>query len=109
MKALRVGDPAPDIVLDTPHDVVVNTTSVGLRTETSPVAAEAIAAGAVVMDAVYDPAKTQLLRDAEARGAHIVPGKWMLVYQAAEQLTAWTGSEAPIDAMAEAFDRAIKS
>ncbi len=33
-------------------------------------------------------------------------GKWMLVYQAAEQVALWTGRKAPVEAMADAFDRA---
>jgi shikimate dehydrogenase len=77
-----------------------------LRADASPVAADAIPRGAVVLDAVYDPPETRLLRDAAARGARPVGGKWWLVHQAAEQLRAWTGREAPIDAMAAAFDRA---
>jgi len=60
----------------------------------------------VVLDLVYDPVDTRLLRDAAARGARPISGKWMLVHQAAEQLALWSGREAPIDAMAEAFDRA---
>lgn len=90
---------------DGPCDVLVNTTSVGLRADASPVAAEAIPSGAVVLDAVYDPSRTRLLRDAEARGARTVGGKWWLVHQAAEQLRAWTGKEAPLDVMAAAFER----
>jgi shikimate dehydrogenase len=90
----------------TPYEVLVNTTSVGLRSDASPVDATAIDGGAVVMDAVYDPEQTRLLRDAQARGARGVSGKWMLVYQAAEQLALWSGREAPIDVMAEAFDAA---
>jgi len=90
---------------DIGHDVLVNTTSVGLRDDRSPVAADHIDPGAVVLDAVYDPARTRLLRDAEARGARIVAGKWMLVHQAAEQLSLWTGRAAPLDVMADAFDR----
>ena len=58
------------------------------------------------MDAVYDPPETRLLRDARARGARAVGGKWMLVYQAAEQTALWTGRKAPVEAMADAFDRA---
>ena len=58
------------------------------------------------MDAVYDPPETRLLRDARGRGARVVTGKWMLVYQAAEQLRLWTGRDAPVEVMAEAFDRA---
>jgi shikimate dehydrogenase len=91
---------------DTPHDVLVNTTSVGLRSDASPVAAAALREGSVVLDAVYDPERTRLLRDAETRGARIVTGKWMLVHQAAAQLELWTGKKAPIDLMADAFDAA---
>jgi shikimate dehydrogenase len=87
-------------------DVLVNTTSVGLRSDESPVASAAIPAGAVVLDAVYDPPHTRLLREAEARGARTIGGKWMLVHQAAEQIRLWSGREAPIDVMADAFDRA---
>ena len=47
-----------------------------------------------------------MLRDAEAAGARTVGGKWMLVYQAAEQLETWTGRTAPVEVMAAAFDRA---
>jgi shikimate dehydrogenase len=91
---------------DLAHDVLVNTTSVGLGSDASPVPAEALRGGALVMDAVYEPEHTALLRDAEARGARTLSGKWMLVHQAAEQLSAWTGEQAPVEVMAEAFDRA---
>jgi shikimate dehydrogenase len=90
----------------TPYDLLVNTTPVGLGEDASPVPAELLAPGSVVMDAVYEPAQTRLLRDAAARGAQTVPGKWMLVHQAAEQLRLWTGREAPLETLAEAFDRA---
>jgi shikimate dehydrogenase len=82
----------------------------------SPVAAEALGAGMVVLDAVYSPERTRLLAEAEARGATTVGGKWMLVHQAVEQLRRWTEllPEPPsaqaltqvVDVMAEAFDAA---
>jgi shikimate dehydrogenase len=87
-----------------PHDVLVNTTSGGLCGEPIPVEPSALRAGSVVLDAVYDPEETPLLREAAKRGARTVPGKWMLVHQAAEQLRIWTGREAPVEAMARAFD-----
>lgn len=90
----------------TPCDVLVNTTSVGLREDVSPAAASAIPAGCVVLDAVYDPPRTRLLRDAAERGARTIGGKWWLVLQGAEQLRLWSGREAPLDVMADAFDRA---
>jgi shikimate dehydrogenase len=91
---------------ETPFDVLVNATSVGLRSAESPVPAEALRAGAVVMDAVYDPPDTRLLREARERGCATVAGKWMLVEQAAEQIRLWTGREPPLDVMARAFDEA---
>jgi shikimate dehydrogenase len=89
-----------------PHDILVNTTSVGLAGDESPVDPSWISAASVVMDAVYEPPETRLLRDAASRGARTIPGKWMLVHQAAEQLRDWTGLDAPIEVMAEAFDAA---
>ena len=89
-----------------PHDILVNTTSVGLAGDESPIDPSWISAGAVVMDAVYEPSETRLLRDAASRGARTIPGKWMLVHQAAEQLREWTGLDAPVEVMAEAFDAA---
>ena len=94
---------------DTPYDVLVNTTSVGLRSDASPVAAGAITAGTTVLDAVYDPRDTRLLEDARKRGARTVAGKWMLVHQAAAQLELWSGAKAPIEVMAAAFDGQAES
>lgn len=97
-----------DALARTPCDVLVNTTSVGLREDASPVEAGAIPAAALVMDAVYDPERTRLLRHAEARGARTLGGKWMLVLQAAEQVRLFCGREAPVDVMAAAFDSAAQ-
>jgi shikimate dehydrogenase len=91
---------------DTPHDILVNTTSVGLQSDASPVPASALRKNSVVMDAVYAPPQTRLLRDARAAGAKTVEGKWMLIYQAAEQLKLWTDQAPPVEAMEEAFDQA---
>ena len=88
------------------YDVLINATSVGLHEDRSPIVPHALALDCLVMDAVYEPERTRLLRDAQARGARTLSGKWWLVYQAAEQLRLWTGREAPIEIMAEAFDRA---
>lgn len=92
-----------------PCDVLVNTTSVGLRSDESPVQSSALPRRGVVLDAVYDPEETRLLRDARARGATPVGGKWMLVEQAVEQVRLWTGERPPAETLAEAFDRAASA
>jgi shikimate dehydrogenase len=104
---LGAADAGPlDALGDVPHDILVNTTSVGLGADASPVASAHLRRGAVVMDAVYEPEETRLLADARAAGAQALGGKWMLVYQAAAQLEIWCGRAAPIEAMARAFDEA---
>ena len=75
-----------------------------MRSDESPVPAAARDPEAIVLDAIDDPERTRLLRDAEARGCRTISGKWMLVYQAVEQLERWTHREAPVDVMMAAFD-----
>ena len=51
--------------------------------------------GFVVMDTVYAPRRTPLLRIAEAQGVPVVEGIEMFRLQAERQFAAWTGSSAP--------------
>jgi shikimate dehydrogenase len=55
--------------------------------------------GLVVADLVYHPLETPLLAAARAVGAVPVDGLGMLVHQAALQVEAWTGRDAPLAAM----------
>ena len=91
---------------DLDHDVLVNTTSVGLRENESPVPASALRKGSRVLDAVYDPAETTLLRYARDAGATPIGGKWMLALQAVEQIRLWSGKTPPCELLARAFDLA---
>ncbi len=60
---------------------------------------EALHGGQVVIDLVYHPLETPLLRAARARGATAVGGLGMLVHQAALALERWTGKAVPVEAM----------
>lgn len=91
---------------DWPYDLLFNSTRVGLSEDASPVPAGLLRPESLVVDAVYEPRRTRLLRDAEQRGARTLGGKWMLVHQAAAQIRTWTGLEPPVEAMARAFDEA---
>lgn len=84
-------------------DVLVNATSVGMEDDATLVPADALHAELVVMDAVYRPLETRLLRDAAAVGARTVDGAWMLLYQGVEAFELWTGRDAPVDEMNEAL------
>jgi shikimate 5-dehydrogenase len=48
-----------------------------------------------VLDMVYQPRMTRLLRDAAAAGAIVVPGAEMFLTQAAVQVDLFTGSVLP--------------
>lgn len=52
-----------------------------------------------VMDIVYNPRDTQLLRDARTAGCRIIPGLEMFLHQAAAQFELWTNKSAPTDVM----------
>lgn len=61
------------------HDIVVNATPVGMGADRRlPFSLDRLRAGAVVAEAVMVPPVTTLLREAEARGHPIVPGRCML-------------------------------
>jgi shikimate dehydrogenase len=85
-------------------DLLVQTTSIGMfpNTDQIPVSSEALREGMVVMDVVYNPLKTKLLRLAEERGCITVNGLEMFIYQGAEQFRLWTGLEPPVEIMREA-------
>ncbi len=84
-------------------DLLVNATSVGMETADTPVPAELLHPDLTVLDAVYTPIETRLLRDAAAAGATTVDGAWMLLFQGVEAFERWTETDAPIDVMNEAL------
>lgn len=73
--------------------ILVNTTPVGMypNTGTSPVTLDLFPKLEGVLDIVYNPARTRLLLDAEARGLVTMNGLWMLVAQAKEAAEWFTG------------------
>ncbi|WP_435097763.1 shikimate dehydrogenase [Halarchaeum sp. P4] len=80
-------------------DVLVNATSVGMEEDVSPVPADALHGDLAVLDAVYTPLETRLLREAADAGATTIDGAWMLLYQGVAAFERWTGEDAPVEAM----------
>jgi shikimate dehydrogenase len=56
-------------------------------------------AGLTVMDIVYNPRDTRLLKDAKVAGCRTIPGLEMFLHQAAAQFELWTNQTAPVHVM----------
>ncbi len=74
-------------------DVMINATSLGMypRDKKSPVPKKLLEEGMMVMDIVYQPLETRLLREAKEKGCLTINGLEMLVRQGAAQFEIWTG------------------
>lgn len=89
-------------------EILVNCSSAGMAEYgQSPVPASSLRPGLVVMDIVYKPLRTQLLVEAEGRGATVIHGGRMLLHQASRQFELYTGREAPLAVMDAALRAAI--
>ncbi len=89
-------------------DLVVNSTSVGLKSLESPTSKTFWQGfSGLAFDAVFDPLVTRFLADAKAAGAKIVTGETMLLYQGVRQFEIWTGKNAPTAVMRKALDREL--
>jgi len=82
-------------------DVLLHCTPVGMtpNTESSVVPSALLRPDLAVFDAVYNPRRTLLLREAATLRCRVVEGMEMFLGQAAVQFELWTGKPAPIQAM----------
>jgi shikimate dehydrogenase len=91
--------------------LLVNCTPIGMRHSKEehdlPIPPQFIPPRALVFDIIYNPLETRLLAEAKRRGARILGGLAMLVYQGADSFQLWTGRQAPLDVMFEAARRAL--
>jgi shikimate dehydrogenase len=94
---------------DCPASVLVNATPVGMAPDLDgiPLSPDLLGRFELVMDIVYQPLATRLLREAEAHGCASIDGLQMLIHQGAAQFTLFTGREAPADIMAQAAYAAL--
>jgi shikimate dehydrogenase len=84
-------------------DVLVNATPVGTGSDESPVPAELLRADLSVLDLVYRPSPTRLVREARAAGADAQAGATILLGQAWRSLELWLGNAAPVEVMRAAL------
>ena len=91
-------------------DLLIQTTPVGMypHEDQCIISPGMLKEGMLVMDIIYNPLETRLLRMAKARGCLAIDGLGMFIHQGAEQFRLWTGLEAPLSAMTRAVEKALK-
>ena len=85
--------------------LVVNATAVGHVAGETPIPAELLPPDLMVIDLIYNPPQTQLLKDALAARDAVLGGELMLLQQGARAFELWTGKAAPIEVMQAELER----
>lgn len=82
-------------------DCLINTTPLGMfpDMDRTPLNDRFLVHFPRVMDMIYNPLRTRLLREAEAAGCAVRSGAGMFIHQGAEQIRLWTGIEPPRERM----------
>lgn len=91
-------------------DIMMNCTNVGMHPHVSEtlVTADQLKSDMIVFDTVYNPIKTQLLKEAEKAGATTISGVEMLVWQGVLAFEMWTRHKAPVEVMREAVIKMLQ-
>jgi len=91
-------------------DILINATCVGMHpdNESSPISSGLLRSDLALMDIIYNPLETKLLKDAKKVGAKVISGVEMLIYQGAVAFHIWTNCSAPVDVMRKAALNALK-
>ncbi len=95
---------APDDLSQCQAKILINATPVGMapKVDDTPIDPELLSRFTLVMDIVYRPLKTMLLKEAEIRGCRTIDGLSMLIHQGAAQFELWTDQKAPLEVMGRA-------
>lgn len=90
-------------------DIIIHATPVGMEPDTgsSVLSEDEIPEGKVLMDIVYHPHETALVKAALRRNCTIAYGADMLLFQGALQFELWTGLPAPLDIMRSVLEKKI--
>jgi 3-dehydroquinate dehydratase/shikimate dehydrogenase len=109
-RAVRGGVVKRTALLRAKFDAIVNTTPVGMHPHegNSPLNAAELNCD-LLMDLIYRPLQTKLLRMAAARGIRTVSGVEMFLAQGFAQWELWMGTPAPEGPMRRAVLRALRT
>jgi len=89
-------------------DIIINATSVGMNENKSLIDKNFLNKKQIVLDIITSPYETRLLKDAKSKGAKVIYGYEMLLYQGVEQFKLYTGFKAPVEAMRKALEDTLK-
>ena len=95
----------PALLLDA--QLVVNATPIGTDSDESPIPADMLRSDLAVLDLVYRPTPSRLVREARAIGAPAQGGASMLLTQAVLSFELWTHRNAPVTVMSDALGREL--
>ena len=89
------------------NDIIINTTSVGMapNTNESIINGNDLIKGKLVVDIVYKPSETKLIKLARKSKCSVITGNKMLIYQAIGQFKLWTGQEPRFKSMESALKK----
>lgn len=92
-------------------NILINCTPIGMHPyeNETPINTDVITKNHIVFDAVYVPYETRLLKDAKKKGAKIIHGVEMLLYQGMAQFELYTNHKAPEKVMKKVlYDKLVK-
>jgi shikimate dehydrogenase len=100
----------PDGLDRCPATILVNATPVGMAPDIEgiPIDPDLLGRFETIMDIVYQPLQTRLLKEAQARGCATIDGLQMLIHQATAQFLLFTGRQAPGNIMSQAAYRVLE-
>jgi shikimate dehydrogenase len=80
-------------------EIIINATSIGMHpnSEQSPLPAALFSSRMTVVDLIYNPLPTRLLREASQAGARIVHGLNMLIMQGVAAMELWRGERLDVE------------
>ena len=89
--------------------ILINCTSVGMKAKESPIDSDLITQHQTIIDTIYVPLKTALIRDAENVGARNLNGLDMFIYQGLASIDLWFGEGTTSKVNFEELKRYIES
>lgn len=87
-------------------DIIINTTPIGMYPNTDvnpPISTDKISQKHTVMDIIYNPMETTLLKQAKENCATVIPGTHMLINQAVTAFELFTDKEPSYESLEEAL------